>query len=107
MSLRCACLPFVTVGATGAALAQHDAKPPMYVAPPSDEAREQIKRFQLAPGLQCELVAAEPHLCNPVAFAIDDQGRFYVAETFRINDGVFDTRNYMQWKDDDLACLTV
>src|SRR5262249_37236842 len=37
----------------------------------------------------------------------DEQGRIYVAETFRINDGVFDTRNYMQWKDDDLACTTV
>src|SRR5882672_6306535 len=105
MSLRRACLPFIAVVAASAATAQHDAdKPPMYVAPATDEAREQIKRFQLASGLQCELVAAEPHLCNAVAFSIDDQGRFYVAETFRINDGVFDTRNYMQWKDDDLAC---
>ncbi|MFN6195191.1 MAG: hypothetical protein ACK5BN_15385, partial [Planctomycetota bacterium] len=33
--------------------------------------------------------------------------RVYVAETFRIKDGVFDDRDYMQWKDDDLACRTV
>lgn len=90
--------------------AQHgkpDARPAMVVAPASDEAAQQIARFQLAPGLVCDLVAAEPDLCNPVAFCIDGQGRFYIAETFRINDGVFDTRSYMQWKDDDLACRTV
>ncbi|MCY2957821.1 MAG: HEAT repeat domain-containing protein [Planctomycetota bacterium] len=80
---------------------------PMYVAPRSDEAQQQIAAFQLAPGLACSLVAAEPDLCNVVAFAIDDHGRFFVAETFRINDGVFDTRDHMTWKDDDLACLTV
>ncbi|HZN37813.1 MAG TPA: PVC-type heme-binding CxxCH protein [Planctomycetota bacterium] len=80
---------------------------PMFVAPASQEAQDQIKSFQLAPGLVCDLVAAEPDLCNAVAFAIDGKGRFYVAETFRIKDGVFDTRDYMQWKDDDLACLTV
>ncbi|MEO6595036.1 MAG: PVC-type heme-binding CxxCH protein [Planctomycetota bacterium] len=92
--------------------AQHDAaansaKPGPFVAPASDEAQKQIASFQLAPGLVCDLIAAEPDLCNAVAFAIDGKGRFYVAETFRINDGVFDTRSYMQWKDADLACLSV
>lgn len=82
-------------------------RPALYVAPASAAAQQQIKGFQLAAGLSCELVAAEPDLCNAVAFAIDERGRFYVAETFRINDGVFDTRNYMKWKDDDLACTTV
>ena len=95
-----------------AAVAQHDTatgtkQPALVIAPASNEAQDQIKSFQLAPGLVCDLVAAEPDLCNPVAFAIDGKGRFYVAETFRINDGVFDTRSYMQWKDADLACLTV
>jgi quinoprotein glucose dehydrogenase len=94
------------------AVAQHDTatgstKPALVIAKASNEAQDQIKNFQLAPGLVCDLVAAEPDLCNPVAFAIDGKGRFYVAETFRINDGVFDTRSYMQWKDADLACLTV
>lgn len=86
---------------------QKDDHPPMYVAPASAEARQQIATFRLEPGLRCELVAAEPQLANPVAFAVDGQGRIFVAETFRINDGVFDTRNYMQWKDADLACRTV
>lgn len=91
--------------------AQHDtaAPPPrpMYEAPASDEAQKQIASFRLAPGLVCDLVAAEPMLCNPVAFALDGKGRCWVAETFRIGDGVFDTRSYMQWLDDDLACRTV
>ncbi len=82
-------------------------KPPMYVAPASDEAQQQIRTFQLAPKLVCDLLAAEPDVCNGVAFSIDGTGRVFVAETFRIKDGVFDTRDYMQWKDDDLACLTV
>ncbi len=81
--------------------------PPMFVAPASDEGLRQIASFRLAPGLACELVAAEPDLCNGVAFAIDGRGRFFVAESFRINDGVPDTRDHMVWKDEDLACLTV
>ncbi|MGB3967464.1 MAG: PVC-type heme-binding CxxCH protein, partial [Planctomycetota bacterium] len=110
--LPAAAVPFAALAIAGALPAQHDAatppeKRPMYVAPASSEAQEQIRSFRLAPGLACDLVAAEPDLCNAVAFAFDGKGRCFVAETFRINDGVFDTRNYMQWKDDDLACLTV
>ncbi|MCA8964064.1 MAG: HEAT repeat domain-containing protein [Planctomycetes bacterium] len=94
------------------ATAQHgqaaqDPSGALKIAAASNEGQEQIKSFELAPGLVCDLVAAEPDVCNIVAFSIDGKGRVYVAETFRINDGVFDTRSYMQWKDDDLACLTV
>ncbi|MBM3975196.1 MAG: hypothetical protein FJ301_13970 [Planctomycetes bacterium] len=84
-----------------------DPNAPMYVAPRSAAAQEAIAGFQLAETLVCDLVASEPDLANPVAFAIDGKGRVYVAETFRIKDGVFDDRDYMQWKDDDLACRTV
>ncbi|MFM1871397.1 MAG: hypothetical protein RL398_819, partial [Planctomycetota bacterium] len=88
-------------------VATKDPAAALKIAPASNEAQEQIASFQLAPGLVCDLLAAEPDLCNIVAFAIDNLGRVYVAETFRIQDGVFDDRSYMQWKDDDLACLTV
>jgi hypothetical protein len=81
-----------------------DPNAPMYVAPRSADAQEAIAGFQLAETLVCDLVASEPDLANPVAFAIDGKGRVYVAETFRLKDGVFDNREYMQWKDDDLAC---
>ncbi|MCR9244822.1 MAG: HEAT repeat domain-containing protein [bacterium] len=79
----------------------------MKIADASDDAQKQIPKFELGPQLECDLVAAEPDVCNIVAFAIDGKGRFYAAETFRIKDGVFDNRSYMQWKDRDLACLTV
>ena len=58
-------------------------------------------------GLSVELFAAEPHLANPVAFWMDEKGVAYVAETFRLNDGVTDTRGHMDWLDDDMACQTV
>ena len=73
----------------------------------SDEAERAIKGFTLPKGFQCELVAAEPLLANPVAFSIDEQGRFYVAETFRLNAGVPDIRGRMNWLDTELASTSV
>src|SRR6185503_18740453 len=36
--------------------------------------------FQLEPGLRIELVAAEPLVVAPAAFAFDERGRLFVAE---------------------------
>ena len=69
--------------------------------------RGPFDRFRVPAGLKVELFAAEPLLANPVAFCIDEKGRFYVAETFRLGAGVTDTRGHMNWLDDDLACRTV
>jgi quinoprotein glucose dehydrogenase len=77
------------------------------VEPASDEGARAIARFKVPAGLKVELFAAEPLLANPVAFCVDEQGRFYVAETFRHGHGVTDTRNHMNWLDDDLAARTV
>ena len=77
------------------------------VAPASDQAERAIRSFRVPVGLNVELFAAEPLLANPVAFCIDEKGVVYVAETFRLNAGVTDTRNHMNWLDDDLACRTV
>ena len=98
--------PLAAVACVSGATAQQKVRTP-FVAEASGEAAAQIKSFQLAPGFVCDLIAAEPDVCNAVSFAIDGKGRFWVAETFRINDGVPDTRDHMQWKDDDLACLVV
>ena len=103
-------LPFVScslVVAQHGAQQSSDPNKPMFVAKASDDGQKEIASFQLAEGLTADLIAAEPDVCNGVAFSIDDQGRFYVCETFRIGDGVFDNRSYMQWKDADLQCLTV
>jgi quinoprotein glucose dehydrogenase len=77
------------------------------IALASNEGLLAIKRMQLSEGLNVDLVAAEPMLANPVSFCIDERGRFYVAETFRVDAGVTDTRHHMYWLDDDLACRTV
>ncbi len=77
------------------------------IAPASNEGEVAIRTFRVPAGLKVELFAAEPLLANPVAFSIDEQGRFYVAETFRLGAGVTDTRGHMNWLDDDLACRTV
>jgi quinoprotein glucose dehydrogenase len=77
------------------------------VQPASDEGELALKRFRLPKGLKAELAAAEPLLANPVAFTIDEQGRFYVVETFRLHAGATDIRSHMNWLDDELAVRTV
>jgi quinoprotein glucose dehydrogenase len=78
-----------------------------YVAPASDEAQSAMKRFRVPKGFKVELFAAEPLLANPVAFHIDEKGRFFVAETFRLHTGVTDIRGHMNWLNDDLASKSV
>lgn len=77
------------------------------VLPASEDAAQAIEGFQIPEGAEVSLFAAEPMLANPVAFCVDHQGRFYVAETFRHSAGVTDTRGHMYWVEDDLACRTV
>src|SRR6187455_1786590 len=73
------------------------------VAAASDEAERSIARIRVPADLEVELFAAEPLLANPVAFCIDERGRFYVAETYRLHEGVTDIRSHMTWLDDELA----
>jgi quinoprotein glucose dehydrogenase len=76
------------------------------VAEASDEAEEAIGRFKIYGDLKVDLFAAEPLLANPCAFHIDEQGRFYVVELFRIGK-VLDVRGHPRMVDDDLAARTV
>src|SRR5262245_56782869 len=80
---------------------------PPPVAYASDEGELAIKSFKVPAGLKVELAAGEPLLANPVAFSIDEQGRFYVVETFRLHAGVTDIRAHMDWLDEELAMKTV
>ena len=82
-----------------------DLQPPksVDVKPASNEGAIAMKGFQVAPGLEISLVAAEPLLANPVAFDIDEQGRIYVVESFRLHKGVTDIRGHMNWLDEELA----
>lgn len=76
-------------------------------AVPSPEADQAANRAQVEKGLRVQTWAAEPLLANPVAFAFDEHGRCFVAETFRMHDGVIDTRSYMHMLDDDIGSRTI
>jgi putative membrane-bound dehydrogenase-like protein len=41
-----------------------------------------VKGMMLTPGFQAELIAAEPEVRQPIAFAIDERGRLWVAEAY-------------------------
>ena len=77
------------------------------IAEASKEGLQAIQGFRVPKGMKVSLFAAEPLLANPVAFCIDEQGRFYVAETFRQGKGVEDNRSHMNWLHDDLASETL
>ncbi len=66
-----------------------------------------LKKLVVAPGLKVELFASEPQLQNPVAFSIDEQGRFFVAESHRYKDSIFDITVHPPWLLEDLASRTV
>ncbi|HET7535416.1 MAG TPA: hypothetical protein VFJ90_03120, partial [Candidatus Didemnitutus sp.] len=69
----------------------------------SDEGRQALARMKLPPGLTATLWAAEPMLANPVAFNFDEQGRMFVAETYRYGSSTLDIRGYMWMLEDELA----
>jgi quinoprotein glucose dehydrogenase len=73
----------------------------------SDDWKKTVQRMTLPAGVKADLWAAEPHVANIVAFAFDEKGRCYVAETFRLHAGVTDDRDHRNWLDDDLAARTV
>lgn len=66
-----------------------------------------IKKFQVPSGFKVDLWASEPQLNNPVALGLDEKGRVYVVETFRLGRSVYDVRNHMNMYADDLAARTV
>src|SRR5580700_2146842 len=53
-----------------------------------------IKQFKAPEGFKIDLFAAEPQLANPVSFCLDEQGRVFVAETFRYRTSAFDIRQH-------------
>jgi quinoprotein glucose dehydrogenase len=75
--------------------------------PISAGARLAAAAIDVADGFRVVPVASEPLLANPVAFCFDPDGRIYIAETFRVHQGVEDNRRHLDWIDDDLAARTV
>ena len=80
------------------------------------DAANALKSISTDAGLKLDIWAFEPMLANPVAFAPDDRGRWYVSESYRqegrqvngkpIVGGVVDNRGHMGWLNDDIAART-
>jgi quinoprotein glucose dehydrogenase len=102
-----AALTLLAAGCLTSAVAQDQPAYKPSIAPASNEGERALEGFQLPEGMVGKLFAAEPMLANPVAFAIDEKGRIFVAETFRQQHGVEDNRYHMNWLHDDLALQTV
>jgi putative membrane-bound dehydrogenase-like protein len=61
-------------------VANQPAEPAAGAAPPNDVARGVVAGMKVTPGFRCDLIASEPAIHQPVAFAIDPRGRLWVAE---------------------------
>ncbi len=85
--------------------AEPSPKPPARKEPPSAE--QVAKAAVVAQGLQIDVWAAEPLLANPVAFAFDNQGRAWVAETNRRKSSYLDIRSFPDWVPQSLALRSV
>ncbi len=80
------------------------------------DAANAIKTMKFDAGMKVELWANEPLLANPVSFATDERGRWFIAESFRqegrnvngkpVMGGVVDNRGHMNWLDADIASRT-
>ena len=70
--------------------------------PPRSPA-ESLKSFQTAPGMQIQLVAAEPLVADAVDLAFDENGQLYVAEMIPYAEGGTLEVRLAQRPDFDLA----
>ena len=73
----------------------------------TNDAELSVKKLQVALGLKAELFASEPLFKNPVAFSIDERGRFFIAESHRWKDSIFDVTKETNWLAPDLSFRTV
>jgi len=53
--------------------------------PKPNPPEQSVKLFRIEPGFEIELVAAEPHLADPVAMDFDTRGRIFVCEIHGYN----------------------
>jgi len=70
-------------------------------------ALQHMKSFRVPAGLTVELFAAEPKLASPVALSVDEKGRVFVAEEYRLGKGAAENRDnpkdrFSFWLDDEL-----
>ena len=72
----------------------------------SEAAEKFMAQLQVPKSLKLQLFAAEPQLGNPVAIALDEQNRVFVAEQYRFNRGTEENRTRSFLLEDDLQAST-
>lgn len=98
---------------TGAAVVAHGTGGPV---PRAKAALAALRAVKSDPGIRIDLWASEPLLANPVSFATDEKGRWFIAESYRqegrqvagkpIIGGVVDNRGHSDWLDADISSRT-
>jgi putative heme-binding domain-containing protein len=67
-------------------------EPPVVATQEPLSAQEELKRFNLPPGFEIQLVASEPDIIKPMNLAFDDRGRLYCTQSveypFPVKDGL-------------------
>ncbi len=71
------------------------------------EALKAAAAFHLPPEFTVQLFAADPQLVNPIALCLDEQGRVFVAEEHRFNEGTEENRTRPYLLEDDLQITTL
>jgi quinoprotein glucose dehydrogenase len=75
------------------------------------KAKQHMAAFKLPKGMTVELFAAEPMLASPVAISVDEKGRVFVAEEYRLGQGAAENRDnpafkFSFWLNDELQLRT-
>lgn len=73
----------------------------------SVNAKAKQNNITVPPELKSEVWAGPEMLANPVAFAFDEKGRMFLAETHRQGVGVPDNRAHPYWLEDDVKAQSV
>ncbi len=78
----------------------------------TEVAAKLIPQLRMPKGMKAELWAAEPKLASPVAISIDEQGRVFVAEEYRLGKGAAENRSnqafdFTFFLEDDLQIRTL
>lgn len=72
----------------------------------ADSLKEMVP-LQLADGLTIDVWASDPLVADPIALAIDDQGRAYFTRSQRMGQSEFDIRGYEHWMTPSISWQTV
>ncbi len=74
--------PLPDVGRLKSSPVLRDLRPNPIARPPQSSPESTVAQMYVPPGFRVELVAGEPDLHQPVAFAFDERGRIWVAEAY-------------------------